>query len=121
MDQPEQLSELIAEIYDAALDHSLWSDVLGKAGRFVGGPVAAIFAKSPTALTGTVYYHSGDMYPSYRQLYFDKYIKFDPMTTAQYFSDVEQPMSVADISLTRSSWRRGFLRSGSTHKAWWMP
>src|SRR5216683_815746 len=97
MDQAEQLSSLIGEIYDAALDPSLWSDVLGKAGRFVGGPVAAIFAKSPTALTGTVYYHSGGKDPSYRQLYFDKYIKFDPTTTAQYFSDVEQPMAVADI------------------------
>jgi DNA-binding CsgD family transcriptional regulator len=97
MDRAGQLSSLIGEIYDAALDPSLWSDVLGKAGRFVGGPVAAIFAKSPTALTGTVYYHSGDRDPSYRQLYFDKYIKFDPTTTAQYFSDVEQPMAVADI------------------------
>jgi len=97
MDQAEHLSELIGEIYDAALDPSLWSDVLGKAGRFVGGPVAAIFAKSPTALTGTVYYHSGGKDPSYRQLYFDKYIKFDPTTTAQYFSEVGQPMAVADI------------------------
>ena len=97
MDQAEQLSELIGEIYDAALDPSLWSDVLGKCGRFVGGPVAAIFAKSPTALSGTVYYHSAGRDPSYRQLYFDKYIKFDPTTTAQYFSDVEQPMAVADI------------------------
>jgi len=97
MEQAEQLSELIGEIYDAALDAALWSDVLGKAGCFVGGPVAAIFAKSPTALTGTVYYHSGDRDPSYRQLYFSKYIKLDPTTTAQYFADVEQPMAVADI------------------------
>jgi DNA-binding CsgD family transcriptional regulator/PAS domain-containing protein len=97
MDRAEQLSSLIGEIYDVALDHSLWSDVLGKAGRFVGGPVAAIFAKSPTALTGTVYYHSAGRDPSYRQLYFNKYIKLDPTTTAQYFSDVEQPMAVADI------------------------
>ena len=97
MDQAEQLSELIGEIYDAALDPSLWSDVLGKAGRFVGGPVAAIFAKSPTALTGTVYYHSSSKDPIYRNLYFNKYIKFDPFTSAQYFSDVEQPMTVADI------------------------
>jgi DNA-binding CsgD family transcriptional regulator len=97
MDQAEKLSRLIAEIYDAALDGSLWPDVLGKAGHFVGGPVAAIFAKSPTALTGTVYYHSGGKVPFYRQLYFDKYIKLDPMTTAQYFSDVGQPMSVTDI------------------------
>jgi hypothetical protein len=64
MDQAEQLSELIGEIYDAALDHSLWPDVVGKAGRFVGGPAAAIFAKSPIALTGHVYHQSGtDPYP----------------------------------------------------------
>jgi hypothetical protein len=86
MDQAEQLSELIGEIYDAALDPSLWSDVLGKAGRFVGGSVAAIFAKSPTSLTGNVYYHSSGKDPSYRQLYFNKYVKFDPTTTAQCFS-----------------------------------
>jgi DNA-binding CsgD family transcriptional regulator len=97
MDQPEQLSGLIGEIYDAALDPSLWRVVLGKAGLFVGGPQAAIFAKSPTALTGTVYYHSSSKDPVYRQLYFDKYMKFDPMTSAQYFSDVEQPMATADI------------------------
>jgi DNA-binding CsgD family transcriptional regulator len=97
MDQEQQLSELIGEIYDAALDASLWSGVVGKAGRFVGGPVAAIFAKSPTAMNGSIYYHSGDRDPSFRQLYFAKYMKFDPMTTAQYFSDVEQPMAVADI------------------------
>jgi DNA-binding CsgD family transcriptional regulator len=101
MDEAEYLSGLIGEIYDAALDASRWSDVLGKAGHFVGGPVASIFAKSPTSLTGTVYYHSsGDRSgrdPSYRQLYLDKYIKLDPMTTAQYFSDVGQPMAVADV------------------------
>jgi hypothetical protein len=31
MDQQAQLSELIGEIYDAALDASQWSDVVGKA------------------------------------------------------------------------------------------
>jgi DNA-binding CsgD family transcriptional regulator len=96
MAQEEQLSELIGEIYDAALDASLWSDVVGKAGRFVGGSAAAIYSKSPTALTGNVYYQSGTD-PYYRELYFSKYIKFDPTTTAHYFADVEQPVAVADI------------------------
>jgi DNA-binding CsgD family transcriptional regulator len=96
MDQPEQLSELIADIYDAALDASLWRDVVGKAGRFVGGPAAAIYSKSPTALNGHVYYEFGTD-PYYRELYFSKYIKFDPSTTSHYFADVEQPIAVADI------------------------
>ena len=95
MDQAEQCSSLIGEIYDAALDPSRWSDVVGKAGRFVGGSAAAIYAKSPTALTGNLYYESGTD-PYYRQLYFDKYIKFDPSTTSHYFADVEQLIATAD-------------------------
>jgi DNA-binding CsgD family transcriptional regulator len=95
MDQAEQLSELIGEIYDAALDASLWSDVVGKAGRFVGGSAAAIYSKSPIAGKGNVYYESG-IDPYYRQLYFDKYVKLDPSTTAHYFADVGQPVAVAD-------------------------
>ena len=59
MDQAEQLSSLIGEIYDAALDPSLWSDIVGKAGRFVGGSAASIYSKSPTAMTVTVHYQSG--------------------------------------------------------------
>jgi DNA-binding CsgD family transcriptional regulator len=96
MDQAEQLSELIGEIYDAALDPSLWSDVVGKAGRFVGGSAAAIFSKSPIAGNGNVYYESGTD-PYYRQLYFDKYVKLDPSTTGHYFADVGQPIAVADL------------------------
>jgi DNA-binding CsgD family transcriptional regulator/PAS domain-containing protein len=96
MDQVEQLSKLIGEIYDAALDPSRWSDVVAKAGRFVGGSAAAIYSKSPTALTGNVYYESG-VDPHYRELYFSKYIKLDPSTTGHYFADVEQPIAMADL------------------------
>jgi DNA-binding CsgD family transcriptional regulator len=95
MAQEEQLSELIGEIYDAALDASLWSDVLGKAACFVGGSAAAIYSKSPTAGNGDVYYESGTD-PYYRQLYFDKYVNLDPSTTSHYFADVEQLIATAD-------------------------
>jgi hypothetical protein len=96
MDQAKQLSELIGEVYDAALDPSLWSDVVGKAGRFVGGSSAAIYSKSPITGNGNVYYESSTD-PYYRQLYFDEYVKIDPTTIAHYFADVEQPVAVADI------------------------
>ncbi|QDW40250.1 LuxR family transcriptional regulator [Bradyrhizobium sp. KBS0727] len=96
MDQAAQLSELVSDIYDAALDPSLWSDVLSRAGRFVGGSAAAIFAKSPTAGSGNVYYESGTD-PYYRQLYFDKYVKLDPSTTGHYFADVGHPIAIADL------------------------
>ena len=69
MDQSEELSELISGIYDAALDASLWKEVVGKAGRFVGGPAAAIFSKSPVAANGNLHCEYGTD-PYYRQLYF---------------------------------------------------
>ena len=67
MDQAEQLSSLIGEIYDAALGPSLWSDIVGKAGRFVGGSAATIYSKSPTAMAVTVHYQSG-IDPYYLQI-----------------------------------------------------
>jgi len=95
MDQAE-LSKLVSDVYDAALDSSLWSEVVGKAGRFVGGPAAAIFSKSPTAGSGSVYYQSGTD-PYYRKLYFNKYVKLDPTTTGHYFADVGTPIAVEDL------------------------
>jgi DNA-binding CsgD family transcriptional regulator/PAS domain-containing protein len=109
MDQAEQHSELISDIYDAALDSSLWSDVIGRAGRFVGGPAAAIFSKSPTAGNGHVYYESG-VDPHYRQLYFDKYVKLDPTTTGHYFADIGQPVAVADLMPYREFLETRFYR-----------
>jgi DNA-binding CsgD family transcriptional regulator len=96
MDQPKQFSELIGEIYDAALDPSLWTEIVGKAGRFVGGQAAAIHSKSPTAKTITIHYQSG-LDPYYMQIYLDEYVKLDPTMIAHYFADIEQPIAVADI------------------------
>ena len=96
MGDEERLFELIGEIYDAALDLTLWSDVVGKAGHFVGGPAAAIFSKNPIAGTGSVYYESG-IDPYYRELYFEKYVKLDPATTGHYFADIGQPIAISDL------------------------
>lgn len=96
VDQAEQLSRLIGDIYDAALDSSLWSEVVGRAGRFVGGAAAAIFSKSPIAGNGEVLYEFGtDLY--YRHLYFEKYVKLDPATAGHYFADIGDPIAVEDI------------------------
>lgn len=96
MGQQEQLSELIGEVYDAALDAALWDGVIGKAGRFVGGAAASIFYKSPVAGKGDIYYVTG-IEPHYRQVYFEQYVKLDPTTTGQYLADVGQPISIADL------------------------
>lgn len=94
--EEDQLSELIGDIYDAAIDPALWQEVVGRAGHFVGGQVASIFSKSPLGGNGNVYYQSG-IDPHYCKLYFDKYVKLDPATTGQYFAEVGQPVSISDL------------------------
>src|SRR5215469_16334983 len=96
MHETERLSELIAEIYDAALDALLWPGVVAKCAQFVGGPAAALFSKDAASKTGDVAYHVG-VEPYYQHLYFDKYIKLDPLTIGHYFAEIEKPVSVSDI------------------------
>ena len=52
MSEAEQLSALIAGVYDANLDPSLWPDVLRKSAGFVRGSSATLFSKDVTGATG---------------------------------------------------------------------
>jgi len=96
MDETEQLSTLIGDIYDAALDPARWTDVLSKTARFVGGPAASLYSKDATSKTGSVTYGYG-IAPRYQQLYFDKYVKLDPTTTGHFFAEIEELVAVADL------------------------
>jgi DNA-binding CsgD family transcriptional regulator len=92
----EDFSALIAEIYDAAIDASLWQPALAKAAKFIGGSSAALFSKDAASGAGNSYHEFGTD-PYYRQLYFEKYVKLDPATTGHFFAEVEQPISVTDL------------------------
>ncbi len=94
MHETERLSALIGDIYDAALQPSLWANVLENAARFVGGPAASVFSKD-VAKSVQVFYQFG-IDPGYVQLYVDKYIKLDPSTNSQLFA------SVGDIISTKN-------------------
>jgi DNA-binding CsgD family transcriptional regulator len=97
MGQEERLSTIIGGIYDASLDPSLWKDVLGQTAAFVGGLSAGLYAKDATAKTGVIYYDDGRLDQNYVNLYFDKYIKLDPSTTAQFFAEIGEPFATADM------------------------
>ncbi len=93
MGDERQPSALIAEIYDAALDPSLWVDVLAKIAHFVGGSAATLFTGS--AAKKSVYDYGIDTH--YRQLYFDHYINPDPATTGRFSADIDEPAAISDI------------------------
>src|SRR4051812_16990039 len=82
-DDLQTLSALIANIFDAALDRSLWEGVIERTAHFVGGIGASLFTKEAPAAPGDVQHRLGKLHcdagidPYYRRLYFEKYIAFD--------------------------------------------
>jgi DNA-binding CsgD family transcriptional regulator/PAS domain-containing protein len=97
MGKEEHVSALIGDIYDAALDPSLWPGVLRKAAIFVGGSSAALYSKDASSKTGTVYYDDGTLDPHYTNLYFTTYIKIDPTTTTLLLADIGEPMATGNL------------------------
>ena len=96
MDEIVQVSALIGDIYDAALDPALWVNVLKNAASFVGGPAAMLFAKDFANQKGQVFYEYG-IDPAYNEIYFDKYIKYDPSAYCQLFASVGDIISMKDF------------------------
>src|SRR5215813_7461754 len=94
MPEAEPILSLVRDIYDAALDPSLWTDVLGKARDFVGGSAAALYSRNATEKSLNVCYHDDRLDPRYKQVYVDQYAKLDP-TNAGEFS--EQPIATIDL------------------------
>ena len=91
-----KLSDLIGDIYDAALDHALWPGVIKRAADFVGGIGAALFSKDAAGQSGDVKYDVG-IDPHFKQLYFDTYIALDPATTGHLFAEVGEPFATGDV------------------------
>jgi DNA-binding CsgD family transcriptional regulator len=90
-------SELVAGIYDAALDPDAWTPVLGRIRDFVGGSSAGIVTKDTAASRGAVCFDDGAIDPEFTTLYFDRYVSLDPCTTGHFFSSVDRPVSTTDI------------------------
>jgi DNA-binding CsgD family transcriptional regulator len=94
MNETEQLGAVVAQIYDAAFDPSLWKDVLKTATHFLGGSSAALFSKNAAGTTLDVACHY-NVASGYGQLYADRYIALDPCAIAQCSAAVEEPTSIA--------------------------
>src|SRR5262245_50858309 len=70
--EAEQISRLIGDIYDAALDRNLWPSVLEKTCHYVGGQAAALVTLGPAQSQGQFYYQWGtepEFLDSYNRTY----------------------------------------------------
>jgi len=95
MVDPELLSQLIGNIYDAALDSRLWVGVLEQATQFIGGTAAGIYWKDITVQGELHYVYNVE--PSSVDAYFNKYIRFDPSLTAQFFFEVGEIYNTTNV------------------------
>ena len=75
MDEAEQVSRLVGEIYDAALDRALWPSVLEKSCSFVQGKCAGLVAQDLFLGAGQFYFSWG-LDPTV-ELYLEEYIRLN--------------------------------------------
>jgi DNA-binding CsgD family transcriptional regulator len=114
--EDQGLTQIIGEIYDAALDSSRWPLVLAKIAKFVGGQAAGLLSKDAVSKSGNVYYQAG-IDPCYVQLYSETYWKFDPVSKLPD-RDVEQIVSVPDL-VSYDDFRAGrFYREWAEPQGW---
>jgi hypothetical protein len=96
MSEAEQLSLLIGEIYDAALDPALWPGVLEGVCTYMSSCTAVIYSQNAVNKSGSRYYSWGDD-REYTRLYFEKYIKMSPFTTVPLLLEVGEAKTMYDM------------------------
>jgi DNA-binding CsgD family transcriptional regulator/PAS domain-containing protein len=112
----EMLTSLIGNIYDAALDRSLWPDALARIGDFVGGHGVGLLSKDSLSRTSTPHYRCG-VDPHYVRTYAETHSKFDPAATLPFF-DVEQIVSFPEL-VPYDEFRQGrFYREWMQPQGW---
>jgi DNA-binding CsgD family transcriptional regulator len=72
------ISNLIEDIYDAALEPARWNDAVVGINDFVGSRACGIISKDSVSKIGETHYYCGAD-PHYIKLYSDGYSKFDPL------------------------------------------
>jgi DNA-binding CsgD family transcriptional regulator len=84
------LAALLAELYDAAVDPSLWPGALESCRQFVGGSSASVFAKNVTGNRGQIYSYDGRLAAEAADSYFTRFAPIDPSNLTQVFAEVEK-------------------------------
>ena len=91
-----EFSKVVAEIYDAAIDSSLWQQVLARICAYVGGDSAVLYWHDAATERSEIM-HIFNENPRFTQLYFEKYAPMNPMFPATTFVEEGAVTSSADI------------------------
>jgi len=117
MEEEEQgLTQLIGDIYDAALDSSRWVAVLAKITKFVGGQAAGLLSKDSVSKSGNIHYQVG-LDPCFVQLYSETYWKFDPVASLSDY-EVGQIVSIPELVSYEEFLGGRFYREWAKPQGW---
>jgi DNA-binding CsgD family transcriptional regulator/PAS domain-containing protein len=116
MFEAKLLSQVVGDIYDAALNPMLWRAVLGRIAGFVGGQSAGLGSIDSVSKHLNACYTFG-CDPHYLQLQIDTYAKFDP-TTALFLFPPEQVASIADVMPYDDYLETRFYREWAQPQGW---
>ena len=99
MREAEELSQVIGDIYDAALDPALWPTAIESICRYVGAASAGLHSQDAiTRATDALFWWGRDSSaPHYFKAYRDQYGRINPIFPGVIFFDLEQPVAVPDV------------------------
>jgi DNA-binding CsgD family transcriptional regulator len=78
MDEAEQVSQLIGDVYDASLDPATWTRVLEQTCHYVQGVTSVLVSQDSAHRNAEFHYSWGDD-PEYTRSYQETYVKLNPM------------------------------------------
>jgi DNA-binding CsgD family transcriptional regulator/PAS domain-containing protein len=107
--EAEELSALIGEIYDAALDPTLWPAAFDKVCAYTKSSQVSVAAQNTIHKTAEFYFASG-LDQKYEQLYRQKYCKINPVFPTMIFFEVEQAHWIPDVLPRDEFCRTRFFR-----------
>src|SRR5262249_34833667 len=111
-----KLSQLIASIYDAALDSALWPGVLAAIAEFVDGRVGGLLTKDAGKQEVSAHWHAGGD-PHYLRLYGETYSRLGPVALSPP-GPATEIVSIPDL-VPYDEFRRGrFYREWAEPQGW---
>lgn len=78
MHEPEHVSRLVGDIYDAALDPALWPQVLKAASEYVPGASGTLMSQDTLSGSAQFYFQWGND-PTFLKSYQELYVKLNPV------------------------------------------
>jgi DNA-binding CsgD family transcriptional regulator len=95
VNEAEEISLLIGDIYDASLDPALWPVAFEKANRYIGSSAVALTSRDlVTKKTGLYFSFGHDL--AFMQRYLEQYGNINPLFPTAYFFDIEKTLAVPD-------------------------